>query len=172
MSSIPNTNYSNYIMNPDNQITGMRLGGRLNQAKILTYEDGSEWVFLTDKGKERFCGFLYLQNALKESNIENIEAAENKIAIYDKKIIYLSKYYGDEKPDPWKNLDKIQAIRKTGFSDLSNCANLREQNGKTYIFDTEKFSFNPDVHNEIDSFAPVHDEIIESLLQLASEQTY
>ena len=171
MSAIANTNHSNYIMNPNNQIEDIRLGGRLNQTTIVTYEDGSEWVFLPDKGKERFCGFLYLQNALKESNIENIEAAENKIAIHDKKIIYLSKYCGEEKPDLWKNFDKIQAIQTTGFSDLSHCANLREQNGKIYIFDTEKGSFNKNVYSKIDSFAPLHDEIQETLLQLASEQT-
>ena len=95
----PEVNSNDYIMDPANKVTGLRQGGRGNSSNILKYADGSEWVVLMKNPIERFCGFLYLQEALSELNVGKIEAANNKIAIHRKEIIYLSKYHGDNKLD-------------------------------------------------------------------------
>jgi hypothetical protein len=79
----------------------MRDGGRGNSIEIIKHQDGSEWVILNNKGKERFCGFLYLKSALKTGGFNNVEAAQNKMALHNRKIIYLSRYYGNEKPHPF-----------------------------------------------------------------------
>lgn len=155
--------YKNYIMDSNNQIIGMRQGGRFNQSTILKYEDGSEWIFLNNKQKERFCGFLFLQKALKDSNIDNILPAENKMAIYDRKIIYLSKYCGEKKPDIFERMNEIRALNNIGFTDTPGGANLREENDKIYVFDTEKGSFAKQVHENIESFDNIHDTIRSSL---------
>jgi hypothetical protein len=149
--STPNirNEYENYIMDSNNQIIGMRQGGRFNQSIILNYEDSTEWVFVDNKQKERFCGFLFLQKALKESNLHNMLPAENKMAIHDRKIIYLSKYCGEKKPDSFERIKDIRALNNLGFTDTPGGANLREENDKIYIFDTEKGSFDKSVHEKI-----------------------
>lgn len=126
-------------------------------SQIVKYEDGSEWVFLSNSEKERFCGFLHLQNALKESNLNNFAAAENKMAIHNRKVIYLSKYCGEKRPEFCRNLTAL--LDNTGFKDFTGCANLRELEDKIYIFDTEKGSFDPSVHQKIDSYVNLHDAI-------------
>lgn len=166
-SGLVSSPYDAYIMDPANKVVEMRHGGRFNQAVILKYEDGSEWVFLNNKPEERFCGFLYLQKALNDLNVSKVQAAENKIAIHDRKIIYLSKYYGDNKPGFMDlsayNEELIALKQKTKFVDTAGNANLREQNGVVYVFDTEKGSFDKSVHAKIDSFIQQHDMIRSAL---------
>ncbi len=155
--------YTQFIMDPNNKIAEKRMGGRFNQSIIVKYEDQSEWVFLSNKPEERFCGFLYLQKAINESNLKNIQAAENKIAIHDKKIIYLSKYYGDKKPgfmELFEYDQELLTLNKTiGFTDTLGNANLRKQNDIVHVFDTEKGSFDKSVHEKIDSFIEQHNAI-------------
>lgn len=154
---------NNYIIDPTHHVVEMRHGGRLNQSIILKYEDGSEWVFLNNRPEERFCGFLYLQKALNDLNVSRLQPAENKIAIHERKIIYLSKYYGDNKPGFMelhqysKELSVLNQDVK--FTDTAGNANLREHNGVVYVFDTEKGSFDKSVHEKIDSFIHQHDRI-------------
>lgn len=168
--------FNQYIMDPTNEIVEMRKGGMFNRAIILTYKDGSEWVFLNNKGEERFCGFLYLQNAINELNLKCIRAAENKIAIHEKKIIYLSKYYGDKNPDTMDfenndNLsDELLALKRDiGFADTAGNANLRKQDNVVYVFDTEKSSFAKSVHEKIDSFAQQHKALRSTLEESLNE---
>lgn len=162
--------HSQYIMGSNNKIDSMRKGGRFNQSTILKYEDKSEWVFLCNNGIERFCGFLYLQNAIKDSNLKTVQAAENKIAIHDRKIIYLSRYYGDKKPDSTELLEHDNELsvlkRDIGFTDTAGNANLRKQGNAIYVFDTEKSSFDQSVHGKIDSFVQQHD-VIRSALEIS-----
>lgn len=153
------TGYEDYVMDAGNKIIGMRKGGRFNQSTILTYADGSEWVFLPDKETARFCGFLYLQNALKEAGITLIAAAANKMALHDKKIIYLSQYCGEDRPGLLENSEEISKLAKLGFTDTTANANLRKKEGKLYVFDTEKSSFDSCVHEKIDSFVGLHHAI-------------
>src|SRR5690348_7415785 len=89
---------TSYTMRSSNTITEEREGGRGNQQIILKYQDGTEWIFLNNRGKERFCGFLYLEKAINDVGLKTIKAAENKIAIRGSQIIYLSRYCGEEKP--------------------------------------------------------------------------
>jgi hypothetical protein len=155
-------------MDPSNEVVEMRRGGRFNQSIILKYQDDTEWVFLNNKPEERFCGFLYLQKALEESNLNTIQAAENKIAIHDRKIIYLSRWHGDKKPDFMELFEynnELSTLKQDiGFTDTIGNANLRKQDGVVYVFDTEKGSFDKSVHEKIDSFVQQHD-IIRSVLE-------
>jgi hypothetical protein len=148
----------------DSELAGMRKGGRFNNSTILTYEDGTEWIFLNNKAEERFCGFLFLQDALKQSKVDGVGAAANKMAMHNGSIIYLSKYCGETKPDYLESLKKINYIKtNAGFTDLTGCANLREVEGTIYIFDTEKGSFDPRVRDAIDQYLPLHNAIKASL---------
>lgn len=162
------TDYNNYIMDPSNEVVEMRRGGRFDQSIILKYQDDIEWFFLNNKPEERFCGFLYLQKALEESNLNTIQAAENKIAIYDRKIIYLSRWHGDKKPDFMELFEYSNELltlkQDIGFIDIIGNANLRKQDSVVYVFDTEKDSFNKSVHDKIDSFVQQHN-IIRSVLE-------
>jgi hypothetical protein len=150
--------YKDYII--DAQLMSVREGGRLNQSIILKYEDGTEWIYLGDKPQERFCGFLYLQKALKESNLNHIQPAENKMAIHERKIIYLSKYCGEKRPNFFEHMNELQSLKKNiGFTDIDGCTNLREEGSQIYVFDTEKASFDSSVHEKIDSFVNLHNAI-------------
>jgi hypothetical protein len=164
-----------YIMNPANPVVNMRRGGRFNQSIILKYEDGSEWVFLNNRAEERFCGFLYLQKELKDLGVSRVQAAENKMAIQDRKIIYLSKYYGDNKPDFMElhGYGKELSIldREVKFTDTTANANLRKKDGVVYVFDTEKGSFHSSVHEKIDSFVGQHN-LIRSILEESLENDF
>jgi hypothetical protein len=161
-------NNNSYIMNPNNQLVGMRKGGRFNQSVILEYQDKTEWVFLNNKTEERFCGFLYLQKAINDSNLHTLQAAENKIAIHDRKIIYLSRYYGDKKPEFMELFEYNNEIsilqQKIGFIDMTGNCNLRKKDNFVYVFDTEKTSFDKSVHEKIDSFVHQHN-VIRSILE-------
>lgn len=165
VSAASSTDLSNYIMSNSNQIKSMRYGGRFNQSIILTYTDTSEWVFLNDTPKERFCGFLYLQDAIKKAGLSTIRAADNKMALHDKKIIYLSRYCGEIKPNEYEFLDPLKFSEfsilknKIGFVDMLGSANIRKKNDKIYVFDTEKLSFHSSVRKNIDSFVELHDKI-------------
>ncbi len=151
-----------YIM--DSQIIGDRLGGRDNRSVILQYESGSEWIVLDINPLERFCGYLYLQDALKTSGFSDVEPAENRMAIRDRKIIYLSKYCGEKRPSFFEHGTQIHAFKEcTGFKDIAGCANFRVEGDKIYVFDTEKWSFDESVHEKIDSFVHLHDAIRASL---------
>lgn len=161
------TDYHQYIMDPGNVCVEMRKGGRFNQSTILKYQDGTEWVFLNNIPIERFCGFLYLQKALLETNLPTIQAAENKIALHDRKVIYLSRWRGDEKPGFMEHRQELSALAKAGFIDTAQNANLRVQDGVVFVFDTEKSSFDASVHEKIDAFISQHDLIrsaVEKLL--------
>jgi len=152
--------YSAYIIDSSNQIKEIRKGGRLNQSVILTFEDNSEWVFLNNKGKDRFCGFLYLQGALKAANLsDRIVAAENKMAFHNREVIYLSKYCGENRPDVFECFSEVAELKSVGFEDTIGAANLRKYDGKICVFDTEKGSFAPSVREKIDAFTIVHDSI-------------
>lgn len=170
--SVSNPSFSidpdNYTMSSDLQIQNMRNGGRFNQSTILTYTDGSEWVVLTNKPKERFCGFLYLQNALEKADLDHkIKAAANKMAIHGKNIIYLSQYCGEKKlesMDLFKDSGPLSILRdQIGFTDATMGTNLRKIEDKIYVFDTERDSFDPSVHEKINSFVHFHDLIRSSL---------
>jgi hypothetical protein len=158
-----------YIISSENSCIDVRNGGRLNLSQILTYTDGTEWVFLCEKTKDRFCGFLYLQDALKKAGADKIKAAPNKMAIHDGQIIYLSQYCGEKKVGFGSPDDCIQQIPiligEVGFTDIGGNANLREKDGEIFVFDTEKSSFDPKVHAQIDAFIPLHDRIRSVLAQ-------
>lgn len=155
------TVYKDYIL--EGQIVDMRRGGRLSQSIILKYDDRSEWVYLNNNVEERFCGFLFLQNALRELNINNILPAENRMAIHEREIIYLSKYCGEKKLDSPENDDKLEILRKVGFIDFAGYANLRIEDGKIWVFDTEKSSFDKEIRDTIDVFVDLHKTIRASL---------
>lgn len=164
MNVIGNKNVSDlnkYVMGSNLQITQIDHGGRGNQSKILTYSDGSKWVLLTDKWKERFCGFLYLEHALKEMDgLKKIQAASNKMAIHNKDVIYLSAYCGEKKPDFFEALEPISKLSKgIGYIDTAMCANLRKQDDVIFVFDTEKNSFDKAVYEKIELFSEKHDQI-------------
>lgn len=162
------TDDNSYIMNPSNKIVEMRHGGRFNQSLILKYKDDTEWVFLNNKPEERFCGFLYLQKAINESKLNTIQAAENKIAIHDRKIIYLSRYYGDKRldfMDMYGYGNELSILTQDiKFNDIVGFCNLRKKDGIVYVFDTEKSSFDETVHEKIDSFVHQHN-VITSILK-------
>jgi hypothetical protein len=154
--------YDSYIMSSKNQISKMRYGGRGGGSLILTYTDGTEWVLLNDQLKDRFCGYLYLQNALKEAHVEKIKAAPNKMAIHDREILYLSQYCGEKRlgaVEMTKYDNQLSTLEEAGFADMVGCTNLREMNEEIFVFDTEKNSFKSKVHEKIDSFAQLHDKI-------------
>lgn len=153
--------YKDYIQ--EGKIVADRKGGRLNQSYIITYEDGTEWVFLNNKDEERFCGFLYLQKALKDSGLDDIVAAENRVALDGRDIIYLSKYCGEIRPNVFDYAEKILVLNNIGFKDTAGGLNLRILDGKLYVFDTEKFSFAESVHDKIDSFKDLNDAVRKSL---------
>ena len=84
------------------------------------------------------------------------------------RVIYLSKYCGEEKPSlfslqksEWDELDLLQ--KEIGFTDTVGMANLRKQDGTIYVFDTPKDSFASGVHEKIDAFMQKHDAILASL---------
>ena len=160
---VSSSNYDQYIMPSENQIQTMRKGGRFNQSTILTYSDGSEWVFLPNKGEERFCGFLYLQEAIKQAGLSKVKAAENKMAIHDKQIIYLSQYCGDKRLEWPDGFNEASSLAEIGFTDTVGLANLRKIDDVIYVFDTEKGSFANGVHEKINSFVHVHDAIRSTL---------
>ena len=163
-----NFSAQNYIMDTTNNVVGNRHEERLNQSTILKYADGSEWVLLDDKPEERFCGFLYLEQALRDLNMSRVQAAENKIAIHDRKIVYLSKYYGDYEPRRVELHQYDQELevldQEVKFTDIVGGKNLREKDGVVYVFDTEKGSFHRSVYLKIDSFIQQH-TIIRSILE-------
>ena len=152
-----------FVMSSENSCINMRRGGRFDQSVILTYTDGTEWVFLNDAPKERFCGFLYLQDALKKAGVDKIKAAPNKIALHDGNIIYLSQYCGEKKiswfETPPECMKQVYKLDEVGFTDMPGFANLREKDDTIFVFDTEKHSFAPKVHAQIDAFMPLHDRI-------------
>lgn len=163
-----------YVMDSSNKFVDMRAGGRGNQCKILKFEDDTEWVYLPNSAQERFCGFLYLENAIKESHLEKVKAAENKMAIHNRKIIYLSRYRGEEKLSfltSAKYAEEIGILKEQiGFTDLTN---LRVQGAAVYVFDTEKMSFSENVHEQMDAFIHQHDALrasLEELLRNEQEQ--
>ncbi len=172
VSAAPSINFDDYTMSPDNTITDMRRGGRFDIMQILTYTDGTEWVFLDNKPTERFCGFLYLQNALNEMGLTKLRAAENKMALNGRQIIYLSQYCGETRPgftggsgpidkETFHELSVLD--NEIGFTDTAGMANLRKKEDAIYVFDTEKTSFASTVRDKIDAFRPLHDQIRASL---------
>lgn len=159
-----------YLMDSSNKIVEKREGGRLNQSIIIKYADQSEWVFLNNKGAERFCGFLYLEAALKDSGLDKVKAAANKMAMHERKIIYLSQYCGEEKPDFFDQMKQLMVLKNTiGFIDIAGGANLRKVEDQILVFDTEKGSFDPSVHEKIDSFVQQHAAIRTFLEQSLAE---
>ncbi len=141
----------------DSEIIAERKGGRGDNCTIYKDTTGTEWVKLEGNVKLRFCGFLYLKKALEESNLDYIKAAENKIAIHDRKIVYLSKYCGEEKVSFFKYIEKLQPLQTLGFTDIA--ANLRILDEKIYVFDTELKSFNQNVYEKILTYKPTHKSI-------------
>lgn len=153
------TNYDSYIIDPNNQLQGVRAGGRGNAMQILTYQDGTEWVYLANKQSQRFCGFLYLQDALKREGFDNILPAENKMALNGRQIIYLSRYCGEQRVEDFSKARTVFAnLQKIGFTDNFGGCNLREIGEKYYVFDTEPASFTG-VSSQINAFMPMHDAI-------------
>lgn len=160
-STIPQINYSNYII-PGDFVTERRGSGlRGNEFYILKSKDGTEWVHLTDprKNKERFCGFLYLQNA----QLNEVVPAENKMSKYRGDIIYISKYCGENRPNMLQAAEAVSELLNIGYKDLQMCTNMRIVDKKLYLFDTEKSSFYAKVHDQIDSFSALHDAIKSSV---------
>ncbi|HEY5235742.1 MAG TPA: hypothetical protein VIJ14_06160 [Rhabdochlamydiaceae bacterium] len=161
------TDIESYVMASDIPIINVRRGGRQDQSTILTYADGTEWVFLSNKEKERFCGFLYMQNAIKEAGLAKVKAAQNKMAIIEdeqhgRKIIYLSQYCGEKKPEIFDYTKEFSGLQTdVGFTDT--VANLREIEGEVYVFDTEKSSFAKGVHSKIDAFVKTHEALRSAL---------
>lgn len=150
----PIDDYAVYMMQADNQIISEE---EEFDSKVLTYADGSKWVWLKDKPEERFVGFLYLKNALEMAGIQSVVAAPNKIALHGRKIIYLSEYAGDVHPSVFKYFNEIRAIQSVGFVDI--CGNLRVSDGKVYVFDTAMNSFEYRVQHEIRAFNQMHEAI-------------
>lgn len=154
--------YDEFIMN--RHVVECRLGGKTDDYTILTYDDGTEWVFLDEKEVERFCGYLYLRYTIKKLRL-NIVAAENKISIYNGKIIYLSKYMGEQTlsifSNEWHkyNEDMLRLEKEIGFRDLSGYYNMRIVDDMLYVFDTEKLSYHMNVHQKIDGYKELHDSI-------------
>ena len=112
--------YSNYLVSPGNQIEKARKGGRDNAETIFTYSNGTEWVVLRDNAKERFCGFLYLEDAIRETGLRHFRAAANKMTIESEHVIYLSKYCGEDKPSlfPYKVLSGTNYVCSKSRSSL------------------------------------------------------
>ncbi len=157
-SLIPVDDYAAYVMQADNQIISEEEG---HGSVVLTYADGSKWVWLKDKPEERFVGFLYLEKALETIEVHSVAAASNKIALHGREIIYLSEYVGEIHPSVFKYFNEIRAIQNIGFVDI--CGNLREKEGKVYVFDTAMNSFEYRIRHEICIFNKVHDAIRSSL---------
>lgn len=160
-------NVNPFLMARSNTVVSSRIEGARG-SQILKYKDGTEWVVLPiNKVQERFCGFLYLNRAIKNSGLEHIKAAENKIAIHnEKQIIYLSRYCGDTKPEDSDHKEEISILeRKIGFIDTIYNANLRKQDDAIFVFDTEKNSFAQQLHGIIDSFIPLHNALLALLIE-------
>jgi hypothetical protein len=58
---------------------------------------------------------------------------------------------------------EIAVLSKIGFTDYFGGTNLRIKDGKLFVFDTEKASFKESVHEKIDTYAVMHDNIYLSL---------
>jgi hypothetical protein len=163
-----------YIIDPTLPKPLHRWGGKANAYHMFQYEDNTEWIMLDNQLAGRFCGFLFLQQALKDAGYNHIIAAENKLAIIDDQVCYLSRYCGEELPPKPKGMSFLGNptvdLTEIGFTDGN--ANLRMKNGINYVFDTEKGSFHSSVHAQIDAFMPLHDKIRACADQiLASRQT-
>ncbi len=93
---------------------------------IRSLSTPSKWVWLKDKPEERFVGFLYLKNALEMAGIQSVVAASNKIALYGRKIIYLSEYAGEVHSSVFKYFNEIRAFNqmheaiRAGFEERLN----------------------------------------------------
>ncbi len=158
-SSTQSRDYSDYILPSDYCPRESRTYG-VRPCRLFTYMDDSSWVPMSrDTGKERICGFFYLQRALKEKGGDKIKAAENRMAIVNGEIVYLSRYCGEDQP---RKLDEqeLSVINEVGYADINmGPVNLRRKGDTLYIFDTEKSSFNKRVHGQIDEYSGLHDAI-------------
>jgi len=164
----------NYIINPSQLPVKTRMGGRFNNHRIVTYENGTEWLVLQDKPKERFSGYLYLENSISANGLEHVRAAKNRLAyLGGKEIALLSEYCGDTKtelmslgftisPNVFDEL--ITISEKIGFTDDPASANGCVYKSKLCIFDTEKASFDRKVHPDINAYDPRFKEVFESLV--------
>lgn len=168
------TSLESYFIDPSVGISAIRKGGRSNSFQIVTFDDRSEWVVMTDKGNERFCGYLYLKNALEKAGSSKVKAAENKL-FWDKgKVYVLSRYCGEKKlemKDLLSNPNYIECLKlidKVHFSDTLGFANLRKEEDKIYVFDTEKNSFASSVHEKIDEMEGTRAKIEKLLIQKVS----
>ena len=150
----------------DNNIISVSRKG-MRSVPVATYSDQSQWVvLLAPPLRDRFCGFLYLQNALKKENAQRLEAAPNKIGVHNKQIIYLSQYCGEERLDSSDFIEyrkELAMLSRIGFKDMMGASNLRKKDGKIFVFDTERSSFAPNVYKEIDAFEPLHDRIVSAV---------
>ncbi len=143
-----------------NPITGVRKGGRSNSMQIVSLKDGTEWVVINAPEDKRFCGFLYLTQAIEEAGLD-IVAAKNRMVWNNKTVIYLSRYCGEVKPSFMEHGGLIlKLMEQTGFKDTAGGANLRLVDGKLHVFDTEPSSFREDVRVKIEEFQALHDEIL------------
>lgn len=156
-----------YFIDPSVEIIAIRDGGRLNSRKIVTLDNGSEWVFMPDKGNERFCGYLYLKEALEKNGSTQVKAADNKLFWWDGKAIVLSRYSGEGKPGMF-DFESILALKEVGFTDTHGMSNLRKVGDEIHAFDTELFSFDPSTHEAILEMEGTRAKIEELLTQKVS----
>ena len=156
-SNLMPVNYSDYVLENDFISEQNGTGTRGREFYIYKCKDGTEWVRLknSEKAVERFCGFLYLQ----EAKLKEVIPAENKMAKYRGEIVYLSKYCGENFPNVFQSCEAVGELREKGYKDFQQGANMRIVDHKIYIFDTEKSSFDPKVHEKIDAFVAMHDAI-------------
>ncbi|MDP1835018.1 MAG: hypothetical protein Q8K75_03725 [Chlamydiales bacterium] len=129
-----------------------------NGDQIIKCEDGTKWFVLRSKECERFCGYLYLREALQKMHCTNVVAAENRLCLNGRTVLYLSKYYADETLFFSYDTAQFRTLQEVGFKDYVG-RNLSVKDGIMYVFDTEKLSFDPGLHHEIDSYKTFHDSI-------------
>lgn len=157
-------NLEQYLIDPSVAFLHERNGGRGDNIEIITLSDGTQWVPLLDsKVHERFCGFLFLKKALEEAGRSKVKPADNKLFFNGKKVLYLSRYCGEKKMEGFKFLEDWIALVQAGFTDTGESANMRIVEGELRVFDTEKASFDPKVHGQIDAMEATRAKI-EALL--------
>jgi len=129
--------------------------------RVLTTKTNEQYV-IGDKGIERLVGSKYLENVLKDLDLNwtsvktkvvptktisetnqfqiTIKQNKNLMQLYSNDFIPISEYVGEEKPtDIFEAKEKVESV--SGFFDMAFGVNLRYQNGKVIVIDTEYSSF-------------------------------
>lgn len=127
-----------------------------------------EWVQCINKPIERFIGYKYLSQKIKEKTANEAfnykwSAAKTVLVVINNNLFAFSQYVGENKPEFNKMPGNIGYYNNKAASDLtilSNeigftdycykpAVNMRIQDGTIIVIDTEKGSFDKSVHDKV-----------------------